>query len=53
MSQGTTRWMTLRGELQYLTGQLGIDAAFLISSLIRAVDAELVDPSERYGYRLA
>jgi hypothetical protein len=39
----------VRQELLYLTGEMKMDAAFLVASLIRAVDAELVATSESYG----
>lgn len=42
----------LRSELLYLTGEVHMDAAFLVASLVRAVDAELVATSEAYGKKL-
>jgi len=42
----------MRDELLYLTGEMKMDAAFLVSSLVRAVDVELVETSVAYGQKL-
>ncbi|HEX8917757.1 MAG TPA: hypothetical protein VF898_04605 [Chloroflexota bacterium] len=42
----------MRDELLYLTREIHMDAAFLVASLIRAIDAELIATSEAYGETL-
>jgi hypothetical protein len=42
----------VREELMHLTRDLLMDAAFLVASLIRAIDVELVETSESYGKKL-
>jgi hypothetical protein len=42
----------MREELEFLTGEMHMDAAFLIASIVRAVESELVEASESYGAKL-